>query len=114
MDTPDRRIRLKHTMTDANDCELLWDVDFAKMILTMRANFISPYLLLSFLNGLHHCDDRFGKTKIISAVQITNRFDVRLELPSGAIFKLHAYQPFSISETWQEPKEIEFFELPKE
>lgn len=108
------KITLKHMGTDAQDCQLEWDANFAKMIFTMRADFLSPWLLLSFFWDLHHRDERFEKTKIIGAVAITGMFQTRLVLPSGTIFQVRAYQPFSMSEARKEPVELEFFELPKE
>ena len=109
-----QQMTLKHTMTEARDCVLQWNADFAKMTLTLRADFISPLLLLYFLWSLNEADERFEKTKIIGAIAITSRFTVRLELPSGTAFRLRAYQPFSISETRKEPLELELFELPKD
>lgn len=108
------RITLKHMGTDAKDCLLDWDADFAKMIFTLRADFLSPWLLLSFFWDLHHRDERFEKTKIIGAIAITSRFQTRLVLPSGTTFSVRAYQPFSMPEVRKEPIELEFFELPKE
>jgi len=87
-----RKIILKHSMTDAKDCRLEWDADFGKMIFTMRVDFISPYLLLHFFHFMHQHDDRFAKTGIIGALAITERFDVRLVLPSGTEYKLRAYE----------------------
>ena len=116
MNTKYSGVRIKHAMTDAKDCEIRWNADFAKMTLTIRADFISPMLLLTFLYGLEHDeeDERFAKTKIVGAIEITSRFTVRLELPSGTAFRLRAYQPFSISETRNEPLELEIFELPRD
>ena len=33
-------------------------------------------------------------------------------IPSGVAFKVYAYQPFSISESRQEPLQLEFLEIP--
>lgn len=105
---------VKHTMTDARDCDFKWNTDFAKMTLVIRANFISPALLLHFLWSLPQDDERFEITGIVGAINITNRFNVRLELPGGTAFKIRAYQPFSLSDTRTEPLQLEFYELPKE
>lgn len=98
-------ITLKHMMTDARDCRIQWEVDFGRMTLTLHADFISPELLLLFLHTLPRSDDRFTKAGIIGAVCISERFDVRLELPTGTIFKLYSYQ----SPIGKQP-EIELFE----
>jgi len=103
-------IVMKHTATDAHNCEIEWNADFAKMKLTLQAGFISPRLLHDFLWQLPHQDDRFVRTGIVGAVQITKRFDVRLELPSGTMFKIHAYQPVAVGGAPQEPQ-LEFFEV---
>lgn len=108
------KITLKHMGTDAQDCRLDWDADFAKMVFILHADILSPWLLLSFFWDLHHRDERFEKTKIIGAVAITSMFQTRLVLPSGTTFQVHAYQPFSMSEARKEPVELEFFELLRE
>lgn len=106
------KIILKHIGTDAKDCQLDWDADFAKMIFIMRSDILNPWLLLSFFGDLHRRDERFEKTKIIGAIAITSMFKTRLVLPSGTTFEVRAYQPFSVGK--KEPIELEFFELPKE
>ncbi len=103
-------ILLKHSMSDGHDCTLQCDADFGKMVLTLRVNLISPLLLLNFLWQLPHKDERFAKTGIVGTAQITQRFDTRLVLPSGVTFKVYAYQPFSISESRQEPLQLEFLQ----
>ncbi|HZW24896.1 MAG TPA: hypothetical protein VFF26_05375 [Gallionella sp.] len=103
-------IVMKHTATDAHNCEIEWNADFGKMKLTLQAGFVSPRLLHDFLWQLPHKDDRFVRTGIIGAVQITKRFDTRLELPSGTMFKVHAYQPAPVGGVPQEPQ-LEFFEV---
>lgn len=105
---------MKHTATDAHNCEIEWDADFARMKLTLQAGFISPMLLHDFLWQLPHKDDRFVRTGIIGAVQITGRFDTRLELPSGTVFRIRAYQPATVAGARQEPPQLEFFEVAKE
>lgn len=103
-------IVMKHTATDAHNCEIEWNADFAKMKLTLQAGFISPRLLHDFLWQLPHKDDRFVRTGIVGAVQITKRFNTRIELPSGTMFKIHAYQPVAVGGAPQEPQ-LEFFEV---
>ncbi|HEX5364712.1 MAG TPA: hypothetical protein VFW59_10630 [Gallionella sp.] len=83
------------------------------MTLALQAGFISPALLLEFMWQLPHRDDRFVRTGIVGAVQITKRFKVRLELPSGTMFKLSAYQPATAPGARQEPPQLEFFEVTK-
>ncbi len=104
-------IVMKHTATDAHNCEIEWNADFGKMQLTLQAGFISPMLLQDFLWQLPHKDDRFVRTGIIGAVQITKRFDTRIELPSGTTFKIHAYQPTVVAGARTEPPQLEFFEV---
>lgn len=101
-----RTITMKHMMTDARDCTIGCDVDFDKMKLTMRAAFISPKLLLSFLSILSDEDELFAKAGILGAVAICKQFDVRLELPSGTKFKLKSYLP-PLSDSPQ----LELFEI---
>ena len=101
-----RTVTIKHTMTDARDCRIEWDVDFDNMTLTLRVDFISPALLLDFLHKLPRSDDRFNEAGIVGAVCISKRFDVRLELSTGAVFKLRSYQ----SPIGTQP-EIELFQL---
>lgn len=112
MNTTD--IYMKHHCTDAKDCGISCNADFGKMTMTLCVDFISPYLLLCFLETLHNQMESFAKTEIIGAIKITKRFDVRLELPSGTAFRLRAYHPFTRVETHPEPIELEFFELKKD
>lgn len=104
---------IKSSTTDGHDCEIQWEIDFAKMTLKLQAGFISPALLLDFLWQLPHKDDRLVRTGIVGAVQITKRFDVRLELPGGTTFKLFACQVAAATGTRQEPPQLEFFEVTK-
>lgn len=104
------KVIVKHSGTDAKDCLLNWNADFAKMILTLSVDFISPWLLVSFLEHLHLSDERFEKTKIIGAITITSRFATRIILPSGTEFRVRAYQPFSVFNASKMPA-IELFEL---
>jgi len=106
-------ILMKHSFTNAKDIDIKWNADFAKMVFTIRVDFINTTLLLSIFDGLEHRDERFEKTKIIGAIAITNWFKVRLELPSGTAFNVRAYQPFSMPKTRIEPPELELFEIPK-
>ena len=106
-------IVMKHTATDAHNCEIKWEADFGKMKLTLQAGFISPLLLQDFLWQLPHKDDRFVRTGIVGAVQITKRFDTRLELPGGTVLKVLAYEPAAVGGAPQEPQ-LEFFEVAKE
>lgn len=107
-------IVIKSSSTDVRDCEIQWEIDFAKMTLKLQAGFISPTLLLDFMWQLPHKDDRLVRTGIVGAVQITKRFDVRLTLPSGTTFKLFACQPAQLPDSRQEPLQLEFFEVTKE
>lgn len=99
-------VTMKHTMADARDCRIDWDVDFEKMEMIMHVGFISPALLLDFLSSRHHHDDRFKKADIVGPVEICKSFNVCIELPTGTRFKLRSYQ----SPIGKQP-EIELFEL---
>ena len=104
-----RTITVKHMMTDARDCKIEWDADFDKMTLSIRAGFISPDLLIHFLHILPEKDERFASASgIPAAVAICKRFDVSLELPSGAKFKMKSYVP-----PLARSPEIELFEIEK-
>lgn len=72
------KIILKHSMTDARDCTLDWEADFGKMEMTLYVTFISPGLLLNFLGSLPSRDDRFARIGIANALQISNRFNIKL------------------------------------
>lgn len=108
------RVVIKCSSPDAHDCEIEWEIDFARMTLTLRAGFVSAGLLLDFLWQLPHRDDRLVRTGIVGAVQITKRFNTRLELPSGTTFKLVAFQPIPDSGSRLEPLQLELFEVTKE
>lgn len=102
-------ITMKHLMADARDCKIEWNADFDKMTLSMRAGFISPELLLNFLHILPGKEERFATAADIpAAVAICKRFDVSLELPSGAKFKMKSYVPPLATSP-----EIELFEIEK-
>lgn len=103
-----RKIIMKHTCTHARDCAIEWIADFAKMTFTIKADFISPYLLLEFLSSIQHRDERFSKTGIVGAVQICEQFDVRLRMSFGTTFKMRAYLPFQFGAKPALP-EIELF-----
>ena len=107
-------IVIKSSSTDGHDCEIQWEIDFARMTLKLQAGFVSPALLLDFMWQLPHKDDRLVRTGIVGAVQITKRFKVSLELPSGTTFKLLAYQPAPLSDARQEPPQLELLEVSKE
>lgn len=77
-----RTILLKHSMTEARDCELSWKADFGTMELSLYANFVSPVLLLDFLAMLPRRDERFQHAGIVDAIQISARFDIKLILQS--------------------------------
>lgn len=94
-----RAILLKHSMTEARDCRFEWKADFGKMEMLLYVSFISPALLLDFLASLHQSDDRFDKTGITSAIQISNRFNIQLCVDHGAddvwynlrVYKIETY-----------------------
>lgn len=90
-----KKIMLKHSMADARDCLLEWRADFGSMELLLYVLFISPALLLDFLATLHGRDERFDKTGITSAIQISSRFNIKLCVAHGedeAWYKLRVYK----------------------
>lgn len=77
-----RTILLKHSMTEAMDCELSWRVDFGTMEILLYVPIISPVLLLDFLAMLSRRDERFQQTGIVDTVQISTRFRIKLIVQS--------------------------------
>lgn len=73
---------LKHSMTDAQDCELSWKADFGKMEILLYAQIISPVLLLDFLMMLPRRDERFQQAGITNVAQISSRFSITLIMQS--------------------------------
>lgn len=99
---------MPHSLTDAHDLRIVWYADFAKMTLTMKCDFISPRLIIDFLEYLHEHDETFVKIGIIGAIEITKRFKVRLDLPrSNILFDVHAYRLFSLKENAVPDQELE-------
>jgi hypothetical protein len=72
------KIILKHSMTDARDCTLDWEADFEKMEMVLYVTLISPGLILDFLSSLPSRDQRFARIGIANALQISNRFNIKL------------------------------------
>lgn len=89
------RMIVKHMAAGGHDMAVNWRADFRKMKLdiTVEHGLISTSLLKSFLDGIHQRDDRFEKTKIIGALQITSEFKVTLSLNPTLKFDVRAYQP---------------------
>lgn len=85
-------IYVKHSFTDAKDCEFDWEINFAKMTLDIRADFISPALLLSLLESLHSFEANLQRVFITGALAITRRFKVRLEV-NKIRYEIRAYTP---------------------
>lgn len=92
---------LKHSMSDAKDCPLKWHADFAKMEMQLYVPFISPSLLLDFLMTLPISDERFKKTAIMTALQISNRFNIQLCVThedGEAWYKLKVFMSHALNE----------------
>jgi hypothetical protein len=68
------------------DYRIEWDADLDKKILSMRADFISTTPLAEFLDVIHRHDERFRHLRRFGIEGLCKRFDVHLELPSGATF----------------------------
>lgn len=95
------KILLKHSMTDALDCTLDWEADFEKMKMVFFVTFISPELLLDFLMALPDRDGRFAKIGITNALQISNRFNIKLFVAhndSEVCYRLRVFLLQAISE----------------
>lgn len=74
---------------------LEWKADFGSMEIFLYVSFISPALLLDFLAALHGRDERFDKTGITTAIQISNRFNIKLCVAHGedeVWYKLRVYK----------------------
>jgi hypothetical protein len=83
------------------DCMLEWKADFGSMEIFLYVSFISPALLLNFLAILHGRDERFDKAGLTSAIQISNRFNIKLCVTHGedeVWYKLRVYKIESHSE----------------
>lgn len=74
---------VKHSMSEARDCTIEWKADFARMEILLYVSFISPVLLLDFLNGMARRDERFKKVGIVDVLQISSRFNIKLCVAHG-------------------------------
>lgn len=80
---------------------LEWKADFGSMEIFLYVSSISPALLLDFLATVHRWDERFDKTGITTAIQISNRFNIQLCVTHGedeVWYKLRVYKLESHSE----------------
>ena len=86
-------IYMKHSFTDARDCLIEWEADFAKMTLDLKVAFISPCLLLDFFKNLRRFDERFEKTGIIEPMQIDSRFKISLTV-AEQVYRVNLYMAY--------------------
>ena len=87
-----RNIYLKHMGTDARDCKCDWEIDFGQMTLHFRVDFLSPYLLLGLISGLHRHEEHFSTVGITGAIAITSRFKTTVDV-NGVTYLIRAYKP---------------------
>jgi hypothetical protein len=86
---------MKHMFTRAKDCEIDYELDFAKKTLELRSDFISPALLVSFLSGMHRRDDRLIEIGVEGAIEITSRLATTLCV-DGVKYRLRAYEASAV------------------
>lgn len=87
-----RSIYLKHMGTDARDCQCEWEIDFGKMTLLLKVDFLSPSLLLGFINGMHRYEENLSTVGITGAIAITSRFKTKIDV-NGVTYQIRAYKP---------------------
>lgn len=83
-------VLMKHSFCDARDCLIEYELDFSNMLLSLHADFISPVLMMEFLERLHVFDERLERVKIIGAQAIGKRFNVTLDA-GGARWQVRVY-----------------------
>lgn len=89
------KVLLKHTMADGRDCWLTWKSDFSKMELLLHVDFLSPALLVDFLEGLPRRDERFGAAFNLDLVKMSKSFNIRVIVTNEGrqvSYKLNAYR----------------------
>ncbi len=72
------RVLLKHMMADGRDCWLSWKADFSHMEILLHVDFLSPALLVHFLESLPRKDERFAKAGIQDLVEMSKRFYIKV------------------------------------
>jgi len=95
------KVIIKHSMSEARDCSIEWKADFARMEILIYVSFISPALLLDFLMGMKRRDERFQKTGIVDALQISSLFNIKLCVAhdDGEVwYKLRVYKLCTLNE----------------
>lgn len=89
------KVLLKHSMADGRDCWLTWKSDFSKRELLLHVDFLSPGLLVDFLEGLLRMDERFGAALILDLVKMSKSFSIRVIVNNEGrqvSYKLNAYR----------------------
>jgi hypothetical protein len=89
------KIIMKHMFTRAKDCEIDYELDFAKKTLDMQSDFISSALIVNFLSRMHRDDDRLVEMGIEGAIQFTDRFATTLCV-EGVKYRLRAYEASAV------------------
>lgn len=97
---------LKHSFSNGQDCEFNWEISFALMTLDIKADFISPVLILSLLESLHSFESGLEKAAITGTLNITSRFKVRLNV-MGNWYEVKAYS----YDTTPDRREIELYPI---
>lgn len=87
-----RNIYLKHMGTDARDCKCDWEIDFGKMSLHFKVDFLSPSLILGFIAGLHQHEEQLSTVGITGTIAITSRFKTTVDV-DGVTYQIRAYKP---------------------
>lgn len=87
-----RKTIFKHGEGNGRDCPIEWETDFSKMEIQLRSEFISPALLIDCLRHIARADERFQIAGITDPIQISNRFNISLQIGGEMYFKLRVYQ----------------------
>ncbi len=91
-----RNTLFKHLASNASDCPIEWLVDFGAKEIRLRASFISPALIIDCIRHMSQADERFKLAGITDPLQISNSFQIQLQLVHGDMpavqFKLNVYK----------------------
>lgn len=87
-----RKTLFKHSSSEARDCQIEWLVDFGTMMIKLKADFISPALILDCLQHISRVDERFDLAGIKTPINIGSRFNIQLQVGKEMHFKVNVYQ----------------------
>jgi hypothetical protein len=102
------KIIIKHMMTRAKDLMIEHDFNLEKKTLELKSDFISPWLLVSFLSQMHWHDERLSDLGIEGAIEFTDNFATTLVV-EGVKYKLRCYEASAV--TNKPTVEIELFPI---